>query len=63
MREAKKYRQWASGDGGVSQAEEEKVGKHLTCGGDGQREVVGGKTLKIGCGSDHGLNKTGESLP
>lgn len=25
--------------------------KHLTCGGGGQREVVGGKTLKIGFGS------------
>lgn len=49
MREAKKDRQWASRDGRVFQAEEEKVRKYLTRGEDGQREVVGEKTLKIGC--------------
>lgn len=49
MREAKKDRQWASGDGRVFQAEKEKVRKNLTCGEEGQREVVREKTLKIGC--------------
>lgn len=41
MRGAKKDRRWASGDGRVFSAEEEK---HLTCGDDGQKEVVGKKT-------------------
>ena len=36
--------------GRAFQAEEEKVGKNLTCGGSGQREVVGEKTVKVGCG-------------
>lgn len=37
LRGAKKHRQWARGDGRVIQAEEEKVGKHLTCGVMGKR--------------------------
>lgn len=39
------------------QAEKEKAREHLTCGEDGQREVVGEKTLQIGCGSDHHLKQ------
>lgn len=58
LRGTKKERQWPNGDEErVFSADEEKVGKHLTCEGGGQRETVENSNDRLWVRITEGLNQ------